>query len=222
MICLAFPLYLVVMAANLWGSAFLSMGAAGASLLLFGLGFLAYHLGRGAMGLAREALKAGARLRRICAVGLCAVAMATACATLVHLPCTLTGGYTVRDDGRTELLLPTSADRSLVHSGAPVRLLRSGVTTQKQTGTATVAGERAAAATAPLSMLLPVQTQALPMPVISYPLDVAATPQDRTGTAVLDAGSRPWASGCTSSTSPRPRAGSSGPRRLDDPKTDER
>lgn len=190
-ICLAFPLYLVVMAANLWGSAFLSMGAAGASLLLFGLGFLAYHLGRGAVGLAREALKAGARLRRICAVGLCAVATATACATLIHLPCTLTGGYTVRDDGRTELLLPTSADRSLVRSGAPVRLLRSGVTTQKQTGTATVAGERATATTAPLSMLLPVQTQALPMPVISYPIDVAAAPQDRTGTALLDAGSRP-------------------------------
>ncbi|PJN03584.1 hypothetical protein CG740_09475 [Streptomyces sp. CB01201] len=191
LICLAFPLYLVFMAANLWGSAFLSMGAAGAALLLCGLGFLAHHLGRGTKSLVREAREAGARTRRIAAVGLGAAVLATACAMLIHLPYTLTGGYTVRDDGRTELLLPTSADRSLVREGATVRLLRSGVTVQQQTGAATVAGAKATAATAPLSMLLPVRTRALPMPVISYPLAVAATPQDRTGTAQLDAGKRP-------------------------------
>ncbi|GCD44725.1 daptide biosynthesis intramembrane metalloprotease [Streptomyces paromomycinus] len=190
LVCLVFPLYLVGTALSLWGDALQGMGAFGASLVLCGISCLVFHLGRGGVRLAREARRAGARPWRIGAAALLVASAAAAVLGFVKVPYTINGSYALLGGGRAELVLPPSADRSLVREGAPVELFRAGVTMSKRTGSAAVQAPRATETLAPLSMLLPVRSDSFPMPVISYPLALRATPEDARGVARLDAGDR--------------------------------
>ncbi|MET9507024.1 daptide biosynthesis intramembrane metalloprotease [Streptomyces flavidovirens] len=194
--CAAFPLYIVAGALALWSDVLQRMGPVGAWMLFLGLGYLVYRLGAGYVRACREARAAGGRAWRMAAVTAVVAGAVTAAALLVHLPLTVSGGYVTRADGRVELVLPTSADRTLIREGATVELLRSGLMTKKQTGSATVATAAPAESTASISAFLPVRTDALPSPVLAYRLHVGHAPEDRTGAARIDAGSRPlwdWA-----------------------------
>ncbi|OEJ39795.1 hypothetical protein AR457_18460 [Streptomyces agglomeratus] len=189
--CAAFPLYIVAGALALWSDLLQRLGPVGAWMLFLGVGYLLYRLGAGYVRACREARAAGGRPWRTVAVTAVVAGAATAAALLVQLPLAVSGGYVTRADGRTELVLPTSADRSLIREGATVELITSGLMTRRQTGSATVAAAGPAESTASISAFLPVRTDALPSPVLAYPLSVGEAPEDRTGTARIDAGTRP-------------------------------
>ncbi|MFI2032949.1 daptide biosynthesis intramembrane metalloprotease [Streptomyces buecherae] len=188
--CMVFPLYMVATAMRLWADSLQRLGAFGASLVLCGLCYIAYHLGRGVVRIVREARTGGARALRIGTVVGLSLAAAGVALALVKVPYTVSGGYLVRDSGRVELLLAPSADRSVVRENTTVRLYRAGVATRAETGRAVVTSDRATDTTAPLSAFLPVRTDALPAPAVSYPLTTSAAPADRTGVAQVDAGTR--------------------------------
>ncbi|MFY4722029.1 daptide biosynthesis intramembrane metalloprotease [Streptomyces sp. LaBMicrA B280] len=188
--CMAFPLYMVATAMRLWADSLQRLGAFGASLVLCGIGYLACHLVRGLVRLVREARAGGARALRIAAVVTLAVAVAGAALTFVKVPYSVSGGYLVRDGGRVELVLAPSADRSVIRENTAVRLYRAGVAARTETGQAVVAGGDGTDTTAPLSVFLPLRTDALPAPAVSYPLTASKAPDDRVGVAQVDAGTR--------------------------------
>ncbi|MDV6288918.1 hypothetical protein R2F25_17240 [Streptomyces sp. UP1A-1] len=119
-----------------------------------------------------------------------AVAVAGAALTFVKVPYSVSGGYLVRDGGQVELILAPSADRSVIRESATVRLYRAGVAARTEIGRAVVAGDDGTDTTAPLSVFLPVRTDTLPAPAVSYPLTVITPPENRVGVAQMDAGTR--------------------------------
>ncbi|MFB4424068.1 daptide biosynthesis intramembrane metalloprotease [Streptomyces sp. QL37] len=188
---MAFPLYMIATAVGLWGDTLQRIGVVGATLMLCGVGYLGYHLVRGFVRVAREARAGGAGAIRIGAVAVLLTAALTTVLALVEVPYTVSAGYTVRDGGRAELLLPPSADRSVIKEGVTVRLYQVGVATKSETGHGVIADDRATATTAPLSAFLPVRADMLPTPADGYPLRLAKTPEDDLGGAVVDAGRMP-------------------------------
>jgi len=192
--CMAFPLYLIALACSLWLDLLQGMGVIGASLVLVGVGYLAYRMWTGGRSLVREARSAGARTGRITAVWLLVAGAATAAATLISVPYTVDGGF-VQQDGRTTLVLSDAADRAALREGAEVTLIRRGMVTRAPVGTAVVADPHAEHGTAPLSAFVPVREgNSVPVPAYRVPLSVPGGLPDRAGTAQVAAGERPLGS----------------------------
>ncbi|MBD0706875.1 MULTISPECIES: daptide biosynthesis intramembrane metalloprotease [unclassified Streptomyces] len=189
--CMVFPMYLIATGVRMWGDSLQRMGFFGSWLLLGGLGYLLYHLGRGAGRLVRDARAGGARPLRIGVVTLFLAAAATAVLGLVKVPYTVTGGYAVRAGGQVELLLPLSADLSVIRENTAVRLIRAGAAVRTEIGQAVVADARGTETTAPLSAFLPVRTDGLPLPAQGYRLTTAVVPEDEVGVAEVASGDRP-------------------------------
>ncbi|MEU7237941.1 daptide biosynthesis intramembrane metalloprotease [Streptomyces chrestomyceticus] len=189
--CLAFPFYIVTSAMRLWADTVQRLGPIGASLVLFGIGYFLYHLGRGFKRLLSEARAAGARTWRMCAATLLTLAAVSALLLWVRLPYAVSGGYVRNSGSELNLVLPSSADRSVITKGTTVELFRSGLAAKVKTGTAVVADAQGKNTTAPLSAFLPVQTDGLPQLVVGYRLTGADIPVDRVGTAVVNAGELP-------------------------------
>ena len=186
--CMAAPLFIVIPALGNFASLLQRTGTAGAVLMVCASGYLLWLLVRGAVRTAVEARTAGAPRWRI------ALSAAAACALLsVRVPCTVAGGYTVRDGGQVELLLPSSVDRSAVRAGTAVHLYRAGLAGHTTTGEAVIGSERSTATTAPLSAFVPVAGTTLSLPAVAYPLDTTGPPSDRTGNARLTTGRSPLA-----------------------------
>ncbi|GHC51251.1 daptide biosynthesis intramembrane metalloprotease [Streptomyces cinnamoneus] len=189
--CMAFPFYIVTSAMSLWSDTAQRLGPVGASLVLCGMAYFLYHLGRGFKRLLGEARRAGARTWRIGVATALTVAGVGALLLCVKLPYAVSGGYVRDARGDVRLVLPPSADRSVIGKGTTVQLFRSGVTTKERTGTAVVTDARGKDTTAPLSAFLPVRTDGLPQIVVGYRLHVTQAPADRTGTAEVKAGKLP-------------------------------
>ncbi|WP_344637513.1 daptide biosynthesis intramembrane metalloprotease [Kitasatospora cystarginea] len=186
--CMAAPLFIVIPALGNFASLLQRMGTAGAILMVCASGYLIWLLVRGVVRTAVEARTAGATRWRI-ALSATAVTAAVVCALLfVRIPCTVAGGYTVRDGGQVELLLPSSVDRSVIHAGTAVHLYRAGLMGRTTTGEAVIGSERSTATTAPLSAFAPVTSTTLSLPAAAYPLITTRPPSDRTGNAQLALG----------------------------------
>lgn len=188
---MVFPLYMIATAVGLWGDTLQRVGVVGASLMLCGVGCLGYHLVRGFLRVVREARAGGAGAARIGAVAVLLTGALTAVLALVEVPYTVSAGYAVRDGGKAELLLPPSADRSVIDKGAEVRLYRVGVAARTETGRGVITDDRATPTTAPLSAFLPVRADMLPTPADGYPLRLTKAPESGLGGAVVDAGRMP-------------------------------
>jgi len=188
---MVFPLYMIATAVGLWGDTLQRIGVVGASLMLCGVGYLGYHLGRGFLRVVREARTGGAGTARIGAVAVLLTGVLAAVLVLVDVPYTVSAGYAVRDGGKVDLLLPQSADRSVIEKGATVRLYRVGIATKSETGRGVITDDRPTATTAPLSAFLPVRADTLPTPADGYRLRLTKTPEDALGGAVVDAGRMP-------------------------------
>ncbi|MCG7528886.1 hypothetical protein MHW47_31160 [Streptomyces sp. OfavH-34-F] len=191
LVCMAFPLYLIATAINLWGDALQRIGIVGAWVMLCGLGYLCYHLGRGFLRVLREARAGGAGKVRLGVGAVLAAGALTAVLALVQIPYTVTAGYEVRDDGSAVFLLPPSADRSVMEEGARVRLYRVGLAAKAETGSGVIASDRPESTTAPLSAFLPLRADSLPTPADGYRLELTKAPGARIGGAVVDAGKMP-------------------------------
>ncbi|MER5934758.1 daptide biosynthesis intramembrane metalloprotease [Streptomyces sp. NPDC002054] len=191
LVCMLFPLYLIVLAVTLWLDLLQGMGFIGSTLVLAGVGYLGYRAWVGGRLLLREARTAGARTARICATALLAVAAAGAVLTTVTVPYTVAGGYVV-EDGKASLVLSDSADVEAVTQGAEVTLFRRGMVTRTETGTGTVGRGRAEEGSAPMSAFVPVREgDSLPVPALVLPLSVTGTaPAEPIGTARVAAGTR--------------------------------
>ncbi|MEU9130415.1 daptide biosynthesis intramembrane metalloprotease [Kitasatospora sp. NPDC048540] len=186
--CTAAPVFIVVPALGSFAPLLQRTGTAGAIVMVCAAGYLLWLLLRGAVRTAAEARTAGAPRWRI-ALSATALTAAAVCALLlVRVPCTVAGGYAVRDGGQLELLLPSSADRSAIRAGTPVHLHRTGLLRSTTTGEAVIASEHGTASTAPISALVPVAGTTLSLPATAYPLTAARTPSDRTGNAQLTVG----------------------------------
>ncbi len=191
--CMAAPLFIVIPALGNFASLLQRTGTAGAILMVCAAGYLLWLLVRGAVRTAVEARTAGAPRWRI-VLSVTALTAAVVCALLfVRVPSTVAGGYTVRDGGQLELLLPSSVDRSAVRAGTAVQLYRAGLTGHTVTGEAVIGSERGTATTAPLSAFVPVAGTTLSLPAVAYPLVSTRPPSDRTGNARLTTGERPLA-----------------------------
>ncbi|WP_354639248.1 daptide biosynthesis intramembrane metalloprotease [Kitasatospora camelliae] len=191
--CMAAPVFIVIPTLGTFASLLQRTGITGAVLMLCASGYLTWLLVRGAVRTAGAARAAGAARWRI-ALSATALTAAVVCALLfVRVPWTVAGGYTVRDDGRVELLLPPEADRSALHAGTAVHLYRAGLTGHTPTGEAVLGSERSTATTAPLSAFVPVSGTRLTLPAAAYPLTTAEPPAERTGSARLTLGERPLA-----------------------------
>ncbi|MFJ1708370.1 daptide biosynthesis intramembrane metalloprotease [Kitasatospora sp. NPDC088346] len=191
--CMAAPLFIVVPALGNFTALLQRTGTPGAVLMVCAAGYLTWLLLRGAVRTAAEARTAGAPRWRI-ALSATALTAAAVCALLfVRVPCTVAGGYTVRDGGRVELLLPSSVDPSAVHPGTAVQLYRAGLVGRTTTGEAVIGSGRATATTAPLSAFVPMTGTSLTLPAAGYPLTTTRPPAERTGNARLTLGRRPLA-----------------------------
>ncbi|MEV8307297.1 daptide biosynthesis intramembrane metalloprotease [Streptomyces flavidovirens] len=185
-----FPVYLIALAFTLWLDVLQGLGIVGAALVLAGVVYLGYRAFSGVRLLLREARTAGARMSRVCAAALLTAVAAGAALTTVTVPYTVAGGYVV-EDGRTLLVISDSADREAVTEGATVTLLRRGMVTRTETGTATVGRGRAVKATAPLSAFIPLRDgDSVPVPALTLPLSVGTAPAEHIGTARVVAGKR--------------------------------
>lgn len=191
LVCIAFPLYLIGLAATLWLDLLQGMGVIGASVVLVGVGYLLYRAVVGVRLLVREARSAGAGRLRIGVAGALIAAGAGAVLTLVTVPYTVTGGF-VQEPGGARLVLADSADRAAIDEGAPVTLHRRGLVTRTAIGTAAVGPGEAQVAIAPLSAFLPV-TDGDSVPVLAWelPLVAASGPDVTVGTATVAAGDLP-------------------------------
>ncbi|GAA3800564.1 hypothetical protein GCM10022403_038560 [Streptomyces coacervatus] len=201
--CLVFPCYIVAGALGLWAGAAQRLGGIGAALVLCGLGYFVYRLGRGFVRLLGEARAAGAHTARLSLATSLAVAAVGGLLMWVKLPYSVSGGYVRDARGEVRLVLPPSADRSVIGKGTTVELFRSGLAGRDRTGSAVVTDGRGGNTTAPLSAFLPVRADGLPQPAVGYPLTVTGTPADRIGTAQVNAGTLPlWDWLCTTYVAP--------------------
>jgi putative peptide zinc metalloprotease protein len=191
--CMAFPVYVVATALTLWVDLLRQTGYVGACLASCALVYLAYRTVTGYAQLARRARAGGARRRRIVTATLMLVGVLAGMLTLVRLPYSVSGGYTVAPDGAVRLVLPPSADLDAAAPGASVTLYRSGIVLHEKTGTAAIHDGPSLRTTAPMASLFPLESTPLQVPVVSYPLAAGTHPPDAAGTARVDAGSRPLA-----------------------------
>ncbi|MER5629673.1 daptide biosynthesis intramembrane metalloprotease [Streptomyces nitrosporeus] len=194
--CLLFPLYLVSTALTLWSSIFQRLGIAGSVLMLCGLGYLLWRLGKGTAVLVKDALRAGARPFRIAAAGLLAAVSFGLVATLVQVPATVSAGYTTESDGSLSLLVPEGGSGFELEEGTSVTLRRSGLFSRPEVGTAELGEPVGRETLAPLTAMLPVDNDRPWLAMRAYPLERGATAPaadgpDHTGVAEVKAGDHP-------------------------------
>ncbi|GGZ11958.1 hypothetical protein CP967_18430 [Streptomyces nitrosporeus] len=194
--CLLFPLYLVSTALTLWSSIFQRLGIAGSVLMLCGLGYLLWRLGKGTAVLVKDALRAGARPFRIAAAGLLAAVSFGLVATLVQVPATVSAGYTTESDGSLSLLVPEGGSGFELEEGTSVTLRRSGLFSRPEVGTAELGEPVGRETLAPLTAMLPVDNDRPWLAMRAYPLERGATTPaadgpDHTGVAEVKAGDHP-------------------------------
>lgn len=191
MACMAFPVYIVLGALTLWVDVFQRLGVVGAALVLSGLGILGCWLVRGFVRIVTVARDRGASIARIATVTTVIAGVVAAAMIFVKVPYTLSGGYISRADGGIEIVLPPSTDQDAIRPGLAVTLYRSGLMTSRQTGSAILAASAVNETTAPISVLVPVQTDVFPIPVLGLDATVTVQPDDSTGIALVRAGDMP-------------------------------
>ncbi|MFI8188708.1 daptide biosynthesis intramembrane metalloprotease [Streptomyces sp. NPDC085946] len=194
--CLLFPLYLVSTALTLWSSILQRLGVAGSALMVCGLGYLLWRLGKGTATLVGDALRAGARPLRVAAAGLLAALSLGLAATLVQVPATVSAGYTTNADGSLSLLVPEGGAGFDLTEGTRVTLRRSGLLSRPEVGTARLGEPVGRDTLAPLTAMLPVDSGRPWLAMRAYPLERGATTPaahgpDRTGVAEVRAGDHP-------------------------------
>ncbi|MDX3854085.1 daptide biosynthesis intramembrane metalloprotease [Streptomyces sp. AK02-01A] len=194
--CLIFPLYLVSTALTLWSGILQRLGVVGSVLMVCGLGYLLWRLGKGATTLVGDALRAGARPVRIVAAGLLTATALGLAATLVQIPATISAGYTTNRDGSLSLLVAEGGSAFELTEGTTVTLRRSGLLSRPEVGTARLGEPVGHDTLAPLTAMLPVDNDTPWLAMRAFPLErTTTTPApagpDRTGFAEVRAGQHP-------------------------------
>ncbi|MET9610523.1 daptide biosynthesis intramembrane metalloprotease [Streptomyces sp. NPDC006512] len=188
--CMAFPLYLLSTALDLWIDLLQRGGTIGVCLAGSALSYALYFLVRGAQRLAGEVRAAGAAPRRVVPV---TAALAAAAGALMFLPVTHTvpAAYVTRGQ-HTELVLLDGADTDRLAPGQQVTLTANGPVLHPVVGTAAIAAGAPGPGTAPLSSFFPISLDGAPeLPVTSYRLTVDGTPGQPTGAAEVATGTLP-------------------------------
>ncbi|MFI5493499.1 daptide biosynthesis intramembrane metalloprotease [Actinoplanes sp. NPDC051859] len=188
--CLAFPAYLLATAGALWVDLLQRAGVVGLSIVLLGLCYAGYLLGRGIRRMAAEMRAAGVRRGRVVGVT-SALLLAAGAAMFAPVPYSVEGAY-VTEGGQVRLVLPDSADVAMLAPGQRVDLLSNGAVLRSELGQATVADDAGAAGSAPLSSFFPIRIDpAVQLPVTGYALDVTDAPDRPTAAARVHAGELP-------------------------------
>jgi putative peptide zinc metalloprotease protein len=183
-------------ALTLWSSILQRLGVAGSVLMVCALGYLLWRLGKGAATLVGDALRAGARPLRIAAAGLLAAVSLALAVTLVQVPATVSAGYTTDRDGSLSLLVPEGGAGFELKEGTEVTLRRSGLFSRPEVGTARLGEPVGHDTLAPLTAMLPIDSDHPWLAMRAYPLERGATTPaangpDGTGIAEVRAGDHP-------------------------------
>lgn len=190
--CLAFPVLLVLVVLGAYSDMLARAGIVGAVLLAGVAVYLGYLAVRGAVRLARNARRHGARWARIGAVGAAAAAVAGAALVTVPVPYTVAGGY-VEDGGTGYFVVMEGTQMSETPSvGDEVRMYQSGILLSRPQGTGRVAGTDPRVVDAPVEAFVPLDAaEDAVLPATAWPLDQPGTVADPPRTAVLNLGDRP-------------------------------
>ena len=184
--CMSFPVYIVLGALSLWVDLLQRLGTVGALMVLSGLGYLAFWVIRGFVRIVVLARAAGAPTARVAVVTGGLLGIVVAALAFVPLPYTLSGGYVTAADGavagRAADIGRSGVDpRRIAGHALPVRSM-----TSEQVGAGVLASSTATETPAPISVLVPVQTDAIQIPMAAVPVDVSSMPADPTGTARVE------------------------------------
>ncbi|MBC9718876.1 hypothetical protein H9Y04_40745 [Streptomyces sp. TRM66268-LWL] len=188
--CMAFPLYLLSTALQLWIDLLQRGGLFGICLAASGVSYLAYFLLRGLRRLATEVRAAGAAPHRVVPVS---VALAAAAAALAWwpVPHTVSAAFVARPDG-IDLVLMDGTDTDRIQPGQQVTLSANGPVLSPTLGTATITAQPPSQVGAPLSAFFPLRLDGDPeLPVIAYRMTTGDQLSRTSGAAEVNTGRMP-------------------------------
>lgn len=187
---IAFPIVLVVLAAQLWLGVLLGFGIVGAAVALIGLVFLVRTVVVEISRFITTGVAAGARRGRIVVAALGAVLGTAFVLAYLPVPYTVAGGF-VQEDGRTYFVATRSADLQAAGPGAVVTIVQRGIVTSRTLGVGTIGTDAAVDGVAPMTTLLPLSAGTdVQLPVRRVALSSSVATDVRSGSASVDAGTR--------------------------------
>lgn len=177
LMCMSFPVVIVLFAAGRWGHLLLSVGAIGGAVLLLLFCALAYWLVRAVVRWTRRARQAGVGWPRLIAVLTLAALALTVPLAFIKARNEVRGGY-VSDNTGVYFVLPVGTDLSAVRPGDGVVLRRGGLMFGTDLGTGVI-DNGPTRKKVPLSALMPfqsdIQADAVVVPVEGAPGGLART-----------------------------------------------
>ena len=182
--CMLFPVQVVFGAMLLWLGAIGRLGPIGAVLVGVAVLLVARWIVRGLWRLLAQARQAGASTVRMASVTTLLVGGTVAALVGISVPLTVTGGYTVAEDGTVVLVASGQDDPLVLTEGAPVVLQRSGLIVRERTGEA-VLTSRTEQREVPLGAILPAVSLDLSVRTETLVLTEVTGRPDAAGTAVV-------------------------------------
>ncbi|MGH3765865.1 MAG: daptide biosynthesis intramembrane metalloprotease [Pseudonocardiaceae bacterium] len=184
-LCIGFPVLMLMLAVAMWCHLLLSVGVAGAVLILLLIGYLLYWLIRTTVGLLRKAYRAGVSLTRQVAAGVLVCLTLAAPLTFLNIRNDIRGGY-IKDRADIYFVQPAGSDLAAPRPGERVVFQRSGLLFRTDLGNSKVGTGESVHTTVPLGALVPIRSD-VPIDAIAVPLDGAPIGAvDTAGSAYLE------------------------------------